>query len=434
MATLPTFHPRRTRWQLLFVEGAREKVPIPGKKGERVVTITGDFLREIESNHRERIKRVQEYGGGFNPLPVSLNHNIFRAVYRGERDKFSDHDLRRMAGCLDLCYYDGAEYPVGLYGLLEWTPEALHLIESGAYDALSPTTAMNVPMTDRSVLQGQSLIEIGLVYVGQLDTIGRASDWLPHDALPTEFEASDGSKQSGLRARSIEPNKHLDAVCRMAYIATTHSRGEHVDTPETPENVAAETPESAEPRANEEPRMADLSALMSALQAALVAIQDYASEAEPEGGEESSEEPESEDPEGEEPQGEEPRMDDEEMPRSLTEEAAALEDAQIRAEALECVKSRSLLARDVETFVTRRKGGEGVDDLLGSYALGARSGANTDDVDATPRNKQEPETVTATQLVARAREENPDSPVKANTRFRELLNEARENGTLSTEE
>lgn len=194
--------PERSRWHLLFPLGGRERWRTWGPvldedgavvtEGDRIVfdeiveVVTYDeaWLRELVDNHERYIAFSSQHGCYPQPLPVSKQHAIEERIYAWY-ERPDVESLARAGGLHALHLHVGEDGPApGLWGLIEWTPQALRDIEDGRWDFLSPTTLVDWELMGGEFrAEGNNLIAVGLVDQGFISTIGRARDGLPVDAL-----------------------------------------------------------------------------------------------------------------------------------------------------------------------------------------------------------------------------------------------------------
>lgn len=168
-------------WRYLEVEGDDDNLRIETRVKRQEYST--EWLGAILENWREFCQRTGRAGFGHLPLPVSYNHNIEGRMFYGYPDGCRD-ELER-AGSLYALHLvtDGDGVPAGLWGLIEWTPRAMREIEDGTWMGLSPTTFRDWCMTDGTIIEGESLVAVGLVDRQFIDTIGTARARLPADAL-----------------------------------------------------------------------------------------------------------------------------------------------------------------------------------------------------------------------------------------------------------
>lgn len=168
------------RWQFLFPQGLREVYRLPDKQTV-VTTYNHQTLARIVDDFDRMMQLRRTFGMPAQSVPVSLLHGIMKGDVPELR--------RRVAHMHALRYHDGSGgIPAGVWGLTEWTPEGLQLLESGQWKALSPTTENMIRTEDGKVHKGLFLTEVGLVDEGFFSTIGGVNDFVSVDHWPIAEE------------------------------------------------------------------------------------------------------------------------------------------------------------------------------------------------------------------------------------------------------
>ena len=475
-----TYDRHRTFWQFVFpLDGVEERVrPLPGGGTETVRTeFTREYLAQLVSNHFERMAASSADGMPPQPVPLSKLHSIEAAIFGEDHAplpfcSLTTRDLERLGGVLDLHMHeppaedadlptppvtvDAKPVPFGLWALCEWTGEGMWLAESGAFPCLSPTTGPWSPTASAEPFPGDSLIAIALVDVPALDTIGCASDRLPHDAFPSvaaplpEPEWHDWPQMAFMSADRAQMAGAGAVVCRrgsysLDAFAGVRARGV---TDEETYDAGSEDAVSDSQTPDEGVQMEETIATMSDQLAGLVARMDALESRmahEPEAPEQPEdavdEEPEtrSEATADAEPAGEPETAPDpvaavtDEPAETIEARALRVEREALEADALALVKSRRILAGNVPAYIETRAKGEDASGFLGSFGAPEPQGVNvvTDADGVQTRSAQPddgPKTVTLGELRTRALKEAGGNRVAASKITKRLRAEAQAEG------
>lgn len=180
-----------TRWDVQVIGEYSDGYPIR-EYIETAFEFSADWLRGLVDMHARYAEVSGRHGMPPIPLPVSMQHLIEERIAGMLWDQPELEDLARAGSLYDLylCDDPNAGHPLGLYGLIEWTPKAIRKIDDGEWMCLSPTTWWDWEMTEPGVmLDGESIQAVGLVDRGALDSIGTTRDRLPLDAFPRSTAA-----------------------------------------------------------------------------------------------------------------------------------------------------------------------------------------------------------------------------------------------------
>lgn len=333
---MPAFtlrYPDTSFWHLLFPLGGSEQVTRPGGGAGAVSVQEFDdaFLDRLVGSFAEYMRQSGKMGAQPQPRPVSVDHSIVSALLGKE----TEVDPRRVGEVCALHFLregrDGA--PAGVYGLIQWRHFEFCDIDGRPY--LSPTTKAQQTMRDGTRIPGPFLFEVGLVSLPALDTIGSVYERLALSALPLPEYArlpvagDDPSEPMTLRVATYSPG----LIMRGA----TYAEEPPVDM--SPEMIAKLDEMIGEKIAAAIDEMEErMYKRMEERMAAPSAPPEPASE---------------------------PSTDPVEEPLEARSLRIATE--MFDAEAIELIKARKLLHRDVSEFITRRLEGAG-DELIKDYA------------------------------------------------------------------
>jgi hypothetical protein len=157
-----------------------------------VTTYSPKWCQGIVERFREFQRASEAYGMPAQPLPVQIQHV-------GIHGTGTPEERRRVGSIYDLAYIpNGSDIPSGVWALIEWTLEGIELIESGKFNCLSPTNSSYGILSTGRKIPGDFLVEVSLVDVPFLESIGTASDFLPFDYIKYS-----GTRSATSVARSI---------------------------------------------------------------------------------------------------------------------------------------------------------------------------------------------------------------------------------------
>ena len=330
-------------WHLLFPLGGREQVSRGTSGSVMVQEFDAAWCGGMVRSFGEYMAQSGKMGAQPQPRPVSVDHAIVHTLLGKEVEV----DAGRVAEVCALHVLESGREgaPAGVYGLIQWSRFGF---EQDARPYLSPTTKATMTMRDGTKIAGPFLFEVGLVSLPALDTIGSVYERLALEALPlpdyvrTPAAGVVPDAPMTLRIATTSP----DLIMRGAtYI-------EEPPMELSPEMMAKIDEMLGAKIADAEERM--YKRACDAMDERMK-MREVASPTMPE----PAEEPEDDDdaPEAVDP-----------VEEPLAMRALKLAKAAAEQEALELIQSRRLLAKDVDTFVTRRLSGDDAAGLLGDFA------------------------------------------------------------------
>jgi len=369
-----TINTERARWQFIFPEGLREEYPHPN--GEvTVTTYSQKWCLGIVERFREFRRASEAYGMPAQPLPVQIQHV-------GIHGNATPEERRRVGSIYDLAYIPkGSDIPAGVWALIEWTLEGLDLIESGKFNCLSPTSQTYGILSTGRKIPGDFLVEVSLVDVPFLESIGTAADFLPFDYIPYSGTRSAINVSRAIPEAFYNLSTENLVISRGAqYRSLPMENEEKVEIELSPEKVTPELVEAllSTEVAREKMRKMCREMLESDLDTMLESRgymkREMASVTLPEAVSEAL--PESVD---------------------IVAQARAIEESVIAEEVKDLVRSGKLLAGHVSDYVARRKVGEKVDTLIRDWSLASVMQGVTGSV---PREKGNANTLSEADIMA----------------------------------
>lgn len=177
-------NPDACYWHLMFPLGGREQVTrrVAGAQA-KVMEIVHDaeWCAGMVRSFREYAAASGSAGMPFQPRPVSTDHVLAKQM-KGE--ELPDDVQATRAGDVMAVHFlteSTPNAPAGAYALIQWRDSPWSW-EARPY--LSPTTADFHRMRDGRKITGPFLAEVGLVALPALETIGSVTDRLELSALP----------------------------------------------------------------------------------------------------------------------------------------------------------------------------------------------------------------------------------------------------------
>ena len=356
-----TIDAERTRWQFIFPEGLREEYPRPN--GDiTVTTYSPKWCQGIVERFREFQRASEAYGMPAQPLPVQIQHV-------GIHGTGTPEERRRVGSIYDLAYIPkGRDIPAGVWALIEWTLEGVELIESGKFNCLSPTNSSYGVLSTGRKIPGDFLVEVSLVDVPFLESIGTAADFLPFDYIQYSGTRSTNNVTRAIPAVWFNISTENPVIARGAqYRSLPMENEEKVEIELSPEKVTPALVEALMDTevAREKMRKMCREMMESDLDGLLEARGYMKRE-----------------------------MAGPTLPEALSEavndsvdivaQARAIEESVIGNEVKELVRSGRLLAGHVPDYVARRKVGDKVETLLRDWSLASVMQGVTG---STPREK-----------------------------------------------
>ena len=390
--TTGTIDPSRTRWQYLFPEGLREEYPRDNGKVS-VTTYTPAWCKGIVDRFRRFQRASEAYGMPAQPLPVQIQHVGVHGIG-------SPEDRRRVGSIYDLAYVPrGGAIPGGVWALIEWTAEGLDMINSGALNCLSPTNSNYGTLSTGEKIPGDFLIEVSLVDVPFLESIGTAADYLPFDAIPYMGSRSMSSAATPATSRSYPAAwfaAHVDGtvISRGAKFRSAPMENEEkVEFELSPDKLTPAVVEAimASDTARAKMRECMRELMVSDLEEAL-ATRGYMNRAKVREMMESELDALLEARGMKKREVASPTLPEVESVVSdgleqIEAKARAIEDVAISDEVTELTRGRKLLPSQVREFVARRRSGAPVGDLIRDWSLAS---AMTGVQGVTPREQSQP--------------------------------------------
>lgn len=439
-ANLP---PERTFWHMLFPLGGRESrwdvVYLPDDDGfatldmaEAEFEFTTEWLNALIEAHRAYQQISGRHGNPPIPLPVSMQHLIEERMSGCLYEQPALDDLARAGGLHDLhlCDDPALGYPLGLYGLIAWTPSALRKIDDGEWECLSPTTWWDWQMTEPGVyLEGESIQAVGLVDRGALDSIGTTRDRLPMDAFARAPIMRRIQRASVWGRRPTIPDS--TARAQRAMIPAPSDQEPPMDGDKT-----YMTAEDAQAMITDAlaPIIERLDGVCKRLDGEGEDASPIEVEIEAEAGSDDDMEERAVEPVAEPVATSEPEP---VAPAGPVEDAIARSAAAIRAqgvaaiadEASTLVKARRLLPANVEAYIRRSLDGADVSDIVGDYSGAATMTGSPTTSDSAPAAAPAVGPLKESEALARAKAEMPTAGTQAQIRrCYEIMDEARAAG------
>jgi len=345
-----TINAERTRWQFIFPEGLREEYPMPDGK-ITVTTYSPKWCEGIVNGFREFQRASEAYGMPAQPLPVQIQHV-------GIHGNTNPEERRRVGSIYDLAYVQkssGLNIPAGVWALIEWTEEGINLIKSGKFNCLSPTNSKYGVLSTGQKIKGDFLVEVSLVDVPFLESIGTANDYLPYDYIPYSGSRTLTQSTDNLESRNNIYFSGIGSKLGTDFVISRNAqyRSEQMESEEkveievSPDKITPEFVEQLVSNEKMREKMREcLREMLSEDLDSMLESRGYMKR------------------EVAAPTLPDVAQDTVESTTDIVAQARAIEEQVIGTEVKELVRNGKLLANHAAEYLSRRKSGKNIDDLI----------------------------------------------------------------------